>query len=94
MKNYRVKINGKTYNVQLEAVEEVSGSITTPSTAGVHYLWIEGDVKDNAGSYMSNSTNISSTISDCSKSFTFSNDVSYVVNSFSLISTVPTSSLE
>ena len=37
---------------------QVSGSITTPSTAGVHYLWIEGDVKDLVGHYMSNSANI------------------------------------
>lgn len=28
MKNYKVKINGKTYNVQLEAVEEVEGNIS------------------------------------------------------------------
>ena len=27
MKNYRVKINGKTFNVMLESVEEVEGNI-------------------------------------------------------------------
>ena len=27
MKKYKVKVNGKTYNVLLEAVEEVSGSV-------------------------------------------------------------------
>ena len=27
MKKYRVKVNGKTYNVELEAIEEVAGSI-------------------------------------------------------------------
>ena len=27
MKTYRVKINGKTYNVQLEAIEETSGTL-------------------------------------------------------------------
>lgn len=27
MKNYRVKINGKTFNVQLEAIEEVKGTL-------------------------------------------------------------------
>ncbi|MBR3890503.1 MAG: hypothetical protein IKJ30_00350, partial [Bacilli bacterium] len=43
------------------AKTSVSGSITTPSTAGVHYLWIEGDVRDAANIYMSNSTNINGT---------------------------------
>ena len=28
MKNYKVKINGKTYNVQLESVEEIEGNIS------------------------------------------------------------------
>jgi hypothetical protein len=27
MKKYKVKVNGKTYNVLLEAVEEVNGNI-------------------------------------------------------------------
>lgn len=31
MKKYRVKVNGKLYEVELEAVEEVKGSIATPA---------------------------------------------------------------
>lgn len=31
MKKYKVKVNGKVYEVELETVEEVSGSITTPT---------------------------------------------------------------
>lgn len=30
MKKYRVKVNGKVYEVELEAVEEVKGSIEAP----------------------------------------------------------------
>ncbi len=29
MKTYRVKINGKTYNVQLEAIEETAGTLVS-----------------------------------------------------------------
>lgn len=36
----------------------VYGYVTTPSTTGIWYLWIEGDVRDNAGNYMDNDTNI------------------------------------
>ena len=32
MKTYRVKINGKTYNVQLEAIEETTGTVTKEKT--------------------------------------------------------------
>jgi len=35
MKNYRVKINGKTFNVQLEAVEEVNGTLVKEENAKV-----------------------------------------------------------
>lgn len=31
MKKYKVKVNGKVYEVELETVEEVSGNITTPT---------------------------------------------------------------
>ena len=33
MKKYRVKVNGKVYDVELEAVEEVKGSIDAPKAA-------------------------------------------------------------
>jgi biotin carboxyl carrier protein len=33
MKKYRVKVNGKVYEVELEAVEEVKGSIEAPKAA-------------------------------------------------------------
>ena len=33
MKKYKVKVNGKLYEVELEAVEEVKGSIESPKTA-------------------------------------------------------------
>ena len=33
MKKYKVKVNGKVYEVELEAVEEVKGSIKAPETA-------------------------------------------------------------
>ena len=33
MKKYRVKVNGKVYEVELEAVEEVKGSIEVPKAA-------------------------------------------------------------
>ena len=38
--------------------KSVYGTVTVPSSSGTHYLWIEGDVTDYAGNYMSNSTNI------------------------------------
>lgn len=33
MKKYRVKVNGKVYEVELEAVEEVSGTIEAPKAS-------------------------------------------------------------
>jgi biotin carboxyl carrier protein len=33
MKKYRVKVNGKLYEVELEAVEEVKGSVEAPKAA-------------------------------------------------------------
>jgi len=33
MKKYKVKVNGKVYEVELEAVEEVKGSIEAPKAA-------------------------------------------------------------
>ena len=33
MKIYKVKVNGKVYEVELEAIEEKEGSIATPTTA-------------------------------------------------------------
>ncbi len=33
MKKYKVKVNGKVYEVELETVEETSGSIATPVTS-------------------------------------------------------------
>lgn len=33
MKKYRVKVNGKVYEVELEAVEEVSGTIEAPKSS-------------------------------------------------------------
>lgn len=35
MKIYRVKVNGKVYEVELEAVKEVNQSLVTPNTASV-----------------------------------------------------------
>lgn len=35
MKKYRVKINGKTFNVELEAVEEVKGTLVKEETVKV-----------------------------------------------------------
>ena len=38
----------------------VTGIVSVPTVVGTAYLWIEGDVKDSSGQYMSNSTNMSS----------------------------------
>lgn len=35
MKKYKVKVNGKLYEVELEAVEEVKGSVEAPKTEEV-----------------------------------------------------------
>ena len=58
--------------------KNVNGTITVPSTGGTHYLWIEGDVRDVAGNYMSNNTsyNTGSTTADIDRKFKFLIDVS------------------
>jgi biotin carboxyl carrier protein len=44
MKKYRVKVNGKVYEVELEAIEEVKGSIEAPkATAAPVSAKAEGD---------------------------------------------------
>ena len=35
MRKYRVNVNGTTYEVEVEAVDEVKGSIETPKAAPV-----------------------------------------------------------
>lgn len=46
MKNYKVKINGKTYNVQLEAVEEVKGNISQSKVIEKKETIINNDAMD------------------------------------------------
>jgi len=44
MKNYRVKVNGKTYNVVLEAIEEVVGKISeTKKEVEKKIEWLDND---------------------------------------------------
>ena len=44
MKKYKVKVNGKTYNVLLEAVEEVNGNIAVENKSiKVEHPIIESD---------------------------------------------------
>lgn len=47
MKKYRVKVNGKTYNVVLESVEEVAVPVTEEKKEPVKKIdWLENDSKD------------------------------------------------
>ncbi len=42
MKLYRIKVNGKVYEVEVEAVEEVSGSVAAPAAQPVSQPKSEG----------------------------------------------------
>ncbi|MBQ6653931.1 MAG: biotin/lipoyl-binding protein [Erysipelotrichaceae bacterium] len=42
MKLYRVKVNGKVYEVEVEAVEEVSGSVSAPAPKAAEPVRSEG----------------------------------------------------
>ncbi|MBE6124682.1 MAG: hypothetical protein E7184_04055, partial [Erysipelotrichaceae bacterium] len=67
----------------------VYGYATTPSTSGTHYLWIEGDARDGAGNYMSNSTNIGGLGSSSSSARKFK----FVVDGTAPVWTAPNKSL-
>ncbi len=43
MKLYRIKVNGKVYEVEVEAIEEVSGNVATPAAQSVSQPKSEGN---------------------------------------------------